>query len=506
MKILFIYFNRYIRPRTQLSLSILETIIKQSGHETKIFDTSFYRELIDPSEITMEEAGIHKKSRGLDIPLKNTDPYEDFKKTVEEFKPDLIAFSFYSVDIDLHQKFLTPIRKDFPGVKIICGGPTASINPYSCFDMGYVDMVCFGEGENILKEVCNRIDSGQSIEDIRGLWIIKDGQIINNGLAPLTDLSTVPMQDWDSYNPIHIYGLFEGKAYRMGHAETMRGCPFNCSYCGSGSIKKAYADNGCPKYIRWKTPEQIVDECEMLKEKYNLEIFYFTVGTFTAMPITMLRKLADLYSKRVGLPFIALVHPMTINKEVAKLLKKMGCIHTSIGVESGVEEFRERVLNRRMPDERIIKAVHLLRENGIHVSTYNILGIPGMDRNHIFKTIKLNKAARPHSSLVSVLIPFPDTEITKNLLKDRIIKEEDINIGTGLYPTLDIKDMTRKEINGLFNTFNLYVKFPRILYPFIRLLEKENKITISIRKFLYKLLELERSYHLYLLRKKIRRT
>ena len=135
---------------------------------------------------------------------------------------------------------------------------------------------------------------------------------------------------------------FEGKAYRMGHAETMRGCPFHCSYCGSGSIKKSYADNGEPGYIRYKDPEQVVDECEMLKNKYNLEMFYFTVGTFTALPIKILERLADLYSKRVGLPFIALVHPNTINKKVAGLLKKMGCVHTSIGVESGVREFRRR--------------------------------------------------------------------------------------------------------------------------------------------------------------------
>ena len=506
MRVLFIYFNRYIRPRTQLSLSLLETIVKNSGHKTQIFDTSFYESVIDSSEATMVAAGIHKKVGGLKIDIKKSDILIDFLRVINEFNPDLIAFSFYSIDIDLHKKLLPFVKRQFPKIKIVCGGPTACINPASCFEGRYVDMVCAGEGENLILELCDKIDHGKDIDDIRGLWIIKDGNIINNGITKLTDISKLPIQNWDSYDPIHMYGMFEGRAYKMGHVENMRGCPFNCSYCGSGSIKKYYESSGNSKYLRFKTAEQIVLECEILKNKYGLEIFYFTVGTFTAMPISMFRELSDLYSKRVGLPFIALVHPMTINEEVAYLLKKMGCIHVSVGVESGVEEFREKIFNRKMSNEKIIKCIRLLRDNDIHVSTYNIIGVPGMDREHVFKTIELNKIARPHSSLVSVLIPFPDADITKNLIRRGIIKMEDIqHIGSGLYPTIEIKEMSQKEINGLYNTFNLYVKFPRILYPIIKILEKENVITRVIRKIFYKILEAERTIHLLLLRRKIKK-
>jgi len=503
MKVLFIYFNRYIRPRTQLSLSLLETIVKNAGHDTKIFDTSFYADLIDPSEAYMVKAGIHKKNTGLDIKLKNTDFVEDFIETIKDFSPNLIAFSSYDVDADLHKIFIGASKKNFPEIPVVCGGPVASINPRKCFEGGLVDFVCFGEGENVIVELCERIGNNDRTDNITGLWAIKNGIIIDNGVAPLTDLEKIPFQSWDSYDPAHIYGLFEGRAYRMGHVETMRGCPFNCSYCGSGSIKKSYYNQGIKKYIRYKSAEQIVSECEFLKKKYKLEIFYFTVGTFTAMPIQMMRDLADKYSKRVGVPFIALVHPMTINSEVAELLKKMGCIHASIGIESGVDKFRRDVLNRYMTNDAIIESVGLLRKNGIHVSAYNILGIPGMDREHVFKTIELNRMAKPHSSLVSVLIPFKDAEITKKLIRDGIIREEDINIGTGLFPTIDIKEMTREEIDGLFNTFNLYVKMPKLLFPFIRLLEKNSYITRSVRKFLYWVLGIERSIHLFFLRSKI---
>ncbi len=505
MRILFIYFNRYIRPRTLLSLSLLNTIIENEGHETKIFDTSFYKDFLDPSEALLVSSGIHKKPKGLNVDIKDWDPYIDFKKTIEEFDPHLVAFSYYTLDEDIHKKLLLPMRKDFPDLKVITGGPTPSINPRSCFGGGYVDWACCGEGENLLKEVCKRIEEGKGVDDIRGLWVInEEGTIVGNGVAPLTDLSTLPIQNWDAYDPIHILGLFEGRAYRMGHVEFTRGCPYDCTYCGSGSIKKSYSNAGIKKYVRHKTAEQFVDECEALTKKYNLEMFYFVNGTFTVMRKDVLRKLAPMYRDRVGLPFIALVHPNTIDEEVAELLNVMGCIHVSVGVESGDEEFRKKVFKRYMSNDRIIKSIHSLRKNNVHVSAYNILGVPGMDREHIFKTIELNRQAHPHSSLVSVLIPFLDAELTKNLIKDDLLREEDITIGTGLYPTVEIEDMTHDEIRGLFNTFNLYVKAPKILFPLIKLLENSNFIAVFIRKMLYKIIELERSYHLFKLRKRIK--
>jgi radical SAM superfamily enzyme YgiQ (UPF0313 family) len=484
---------------------MLETVLKNGGHETKIFDTSFYRSVVDPSYDNIADSGTYQNLKGLSIPIKEQDPYEDLRKTVKEFGPDIVAFTFYSVNEDIHRMLLGPLKVEFPAIKIICGGPAASINPALCLEEDYIDMACCGEGEGVLLELCKRMDIREDYNNISGLWVRdENGNIHNNGVAKLTDLDSLPVQDWDSYDPIQIHGLFEGEAYRMGHVEFTRGCPYNCSYCGSGSIRKSYLEAGMSGYVRHKSPEKFVEECKHLAEKYDLNLFYFVDGTFTAMSSKTLAKLSKLYKEQVGVPFIALVHPSTINDETARLLSEMGCLHVSIGVESGVQEFRKNVLNRNMTDEKIIDAVRCLRKHNIHVSSYNMIGIPGMDREHVFKTIELNRKANPNSTIVGIFIPFPDAELTKKLVSMGMLNEDAI-VTNGMYPTVKIDDMTDEEINGLFNTFNLYIKFPKFTWSFIRKLEKDNIVSRFVRKTIYKILSFWRAYEILKLKRRIGR-
>ena len=486
MKVLFIYFNREFRPRTLLSQSILESTLKNEGHKTALFDTSFYPEFADKCDFNTT-GGAYRVVKNLKIKPKKSSAYSDLKKKVEEFKPDIVAFTYYETHTHIQRSLLKFFKTDFPNIKIIAGGPQPCINPEESLREPYIDMVCYGEGENVIKEVCSRLDCGEDISNIKGLWIKQgNGKIVKNGISLLTNLDTLSTPNWDSYDPIQIYGLFNGRAYRMGHVEFNRGCPFNCTYCGSGSIKKAYYDDGQMNYVRHKTPARAVKEYKELKEKYNLEMFYFIDGTFTAMPKRTLEKLAYLYRKEVNLPFIALVHPTTIDERTAELLSIMGCVHVSIGVESGVEEYRERVLDRKMSNKKIIEAITYLQKYGIHVSTYNMIGIPGMDRKHIFKTIRLSRLAKPDSAILSIFIPFPDNKLTNSLIKQGLIDPGKIKVSIGNVSTVEIKDMSKKEIEGLYNTFNLYIKFPEWTFPFIRLLEFSNPITNFIRSFLLK--------------------
>jgi len=488
MNVLFIYFNNEFRPRVPFSLSLLETIVQLRGHKTAVFDTSFYQAYIDPSEKNLLQAGIWKGVENLSISPKQSDPYDDLKKKIETFKPDLIGFSYYATNQAIQEKLLAPLKREFPNLPIIAGGVQVCLNPKAALAEPYIDMICYGEGEDLLPDLCDAFGNGTAWQSIQGLWFKQNGTIVCNGIAPLADINSNPVPNFDSYEPLQIHGLYEGRAYRMGHIETTRGCPYNCTYCGAGTVRKVYADAGEHNYVRHKSPVKIVRECRELKEKYQLEMFYFQDGTFTCKPLLDLEKLAYLYREQVGLPFIALVRPETISPKCAELLGIMNCKHVSIGVESGNEEYRRNILNRSMSNQQIIDAVRLLRAQNINVSAYNMIGLPGMDRKHVFETIRLNKMAEPNSSIVSVFIPFPDNTLTCSLVSKGLIRQEDIVVGSGAAPTVDIKDMGRDEIAGLLAAFNLYVRLPEFMYPLISLLEKRTYLTDFLRRVFYRLI------------------
>lgn len=486
MKTLFVYFNKQLRPRIPLSLAILDTVLRRNGHQTKIFDTSFYLSLQSESYKNIYLSGATRISKDLfGINLKITDPIEDLTKLIEEFDPDILGFSNYSINEDMHDLILSNVKKRFPKLLILTGGPAACISPKDCLKKEYIDMVCVGEGEGLVLDLARRIDGGKNYDDIIGLWTKNN---TNNGIAKIVDLNNMPELDYDSFDPIQINGVFNGGLYRMGHIEFTRGCPYNCSYCGSGSIMRTYRDSGQRGFVRHKDVDLAISEYSRLKNKYNLDMFYFVDGTFTAMSTNTLRELSAKYKERVGIPFIALVRPESIRKETAKLLNEMGCKHVSIGVESGVEEYRKKILNRHMTNRQIIGAIHSLKNEGIGVTAYNMIGLPGMDRKHVFKTIELNKIAKPQSSVVGIFIPYADNELTKLLIKRGLINGSDICVGDGMEPSVKIKEMSNKEIVGLFNTFNLYVKLPKILYAAIRILEANNWIIKKIRKILYRII------------------
>ena len=116
------------------------------------------------------------------------------------------------------------------------------------------------------------------------------------------------------------------------------------------------------------------------------------------------------------------------------------------------------------------------------------IGLPGMDREHVFRTIALNKRAGSDSSIVSIFVPFPDNELTKSLLAKGMIDSTDIKYSKGTAPNVEIAEMSAEEIVGLFRTFNIYTKVPRALYPLIRPLERDNRVTRAARQLLIRFL------------------
>lgn len=83
--------------------------------------------------------------------------YEDLSNKLISFKPDLIAVSCYSNQWKIVQEILFKIKKAFPEILNIVGGCHPSFVPEEVISDPAIDMICIGEGEEALLELCDRI-------------------------------------------------------------------------------------------------------------------------------------------------------------------------------------------------------------------------------------------------------------------------------------------------------------------------------------------------------------
>ena len=156
---------------------------------------------------------------------------KDFKKKVQEFKPDLILVSVLESTYYLAMKLLEAVPESERKYKTLFGGVFATYAYDKLVKENLVDYICRGEGEDAVIEMCKKLCSGERIDDIRNFTLKDDGRIIHNPLRPAVDINTVPIPDWDLFEPSSIYRPMQGKIWRAVGLETQRGCPYTCTYC-----------------------------------------------------------------------------------------------------------------------------------------------------------------------------------------------------------------------------------------------------------------------------------
>ena len=65
----------------------------------------------------------------------------------------------------------------------------------------------------------------------------------------------------------------------------------------------------------------------------------------------------DIYKKHLNIPFICLARFDNVTKDVAKKLKEAGCYMLELGIESGNEDIRQKILNKSVNKEKKIPTV-----------------------------------------------------------------------------------------------------------------------------------------------------
>jgi radical SAM superfamily enzyme YgiQ (UPF0313 family) len=468
-RVLLCYSNSYMDNLIPIGVSLLSACLKKEGHETKLFDTTFYQ----TREKTGDEARVETlqvKSTNLKkfgVRKKDTNMVEDFRKTIKNFSPDLIGISSVESTYNIAMNLLDGI-KDITIPKII-GGIHPTMASEEVIKQKSLEMICVGEGEKAIVELVNKIETGQDYSHIRNLWVKKDGKVIKNPLRPLVNLDDIPYQDWDIYEKERFFKPMGGEIWISGPIEFDRGCAYKCAFCCNERLHEMNDQHG--KYSRKRSVTKFIDELRLKKEKYGLNYLYLVAENFLAMNKNRFDEFVETY-KDIKLPFWIETRPETIKTEKIKKLNEIGCEGVSIGVEHGNEQFRRNILNRYVTNEKIIYAFKEALNSGIRVCANNIIGFPTETRELVFDTINLNRELLPNDIITNIFVPYRGTKLWGLSVKKGYIEKESIAGDYRMDSGMNMPHFPQDEIKGLQRTFPLYVRFPKSRWKEIEQAEK----------------------------------
>ncbi len=374
------------RLTEHLGIQLLSAICKQHGHRVS--------HVFDPG---VASAGIVP---GAWLPAHlNTDA-----RTVEKIlaaEPDVVGFNVeintFSWTVDLAQR----LKAQRPELTIAVGGVHATTVPDVVMSFGCFDYLCVGEGDEALPELLAALPDGDTTS-IPNIWALTPDGVVPNAVRPLKkDLDDLPFFD----KSIH-YDLVPEMSHEY-HTNSSRGCVYSCSFCFYQPIQKVYGS----RFRNMRSPDNTCRELEEARQKWpTIRTVTFHDEVFTANK-RWLREFAELWPKRVGLPFSCITHPELVTEEVAYLLGKAGCVHVIMGTQTVNQRTRAEVLARTETPDDVRRAVKSLKAHGIWVVVDHILGIPGETEQDQDDALRFYAECRPDVVKAFFLTYLPGTDI-----------------------------------------------------------------------------------------------
>lgn len=343
-----------------LALQALSAVLKRYGHET---DLVYDQALFDDKNYLCIK-WLAKLFDQKDLVLQR----------IVELEPDLVAFHVMTVQYQEMRELAKEIKARYR-VPVIFGGIHAHSAPDTVLlpDDPAVDIVCLGDGEEALLELCNAIEAGKIDYQTKNLWFrLQGGKIIQNDMRPMVrDIDELPPVDKELFAP-HI------PLHHAYLSSPSRGCPYNCTFCALSFLADEAKRMKTPR-VRERSVDSLIAELKDHIAAYESKWIDFRQPVMSASPKWIVDFFTR-YKEEINLPFRCFMHPLLIREDGVRAMRDAGCFAIQIGVESWDQEIRNVVLNRKERNDQIVKAAEILEKERQPYAFDYILGIPRLPK------------------------------------------------------------------------------------------------------------------------------
>lgn len=336
---------------------------------------------------------------------------ESLEKAIRRFRPTVAGIPCYTYSANSCQTLAARIKNADPAVRVVLGGPHASIFPAKC--MGpHVDAIIIGEGEKTFCEYLEGIGSTAELRKVKGIWFkTGSGGIIKNPRrAFIGDLDSLAPPALDLY-PVRCYSMSQFMLNkRVVSMITSRGCPYSCTFCASALI--------WGRKLRFHSADRVAGEMNSLYKRYGFDAFEFNDDTFTIDRERTLELCRVIRRKRLAeFSWMCYTRADRVDPALLTAMKRAGCRYVYYGCESGSQRILD-LIKKGLTVEQNREAIRLTRKAGMWVGVGIILGFPTETVEDTEKTIEFVLKERLDQVCFNIMEPFPGTGIWRDSMKN----------------------------------------------------------------------------------------
>ncbi len=362
-------------------------------------------------------------------------------------KPCLIGLSVYTTTVINVFETAKHIKKTFPNIPIVLGGPHVTVLPDEALNNSFVDFVIKGEGEKSLLKLinCLKNETKDDLSKIENLSYKNNGKILHNPTVNFAkNLDEFPMPA-RSKLPMDRYKPPSGSYKRLPAATviTSRGCPFQCSFCSKNIFGTVY---------RYHSVAYVLNEIQHLIDEYNIKEITFYDDVFTIKNDRTNDICDGIIEKGWDLTWSCSTRIDLVTKPLLEKMRTAGCISVGYGIESGDPEIGKDS-NKGFETEKAVKAISWTKEAGIETRTAFIFGLPGESRKSIRMSYELAERLNSDFVIFNLAIPLPGTATYEIAKREGLLLYDGFDLYSrtdGAHQLIKVPDLAEGELYNIY--------------------------------------------------------
>jgi radical SAM superfamily enzyme YgiQ (UPF0313 family) len=406
----------------------------------------------------------------------------ELRERIEQFKPEIVGVNAYSRTAREALAVLSVAKQIDPKIVTLIGGVHATSYPDKSMEHRDLDYLFRGEAELSFPVFLDQLASeNPDWSKVLGLVYRNDDNTLTKN--PMEREPNPDKIKWPDYDIIRLEEYIRrGYRYVSRHKRhapiwATRGCPYFCQYCSAplqnGRKIRAHSVDYLLRWIKYLYHEKNIKLVNIIDDNFTFDTDYAK---------EVCRAIIDLGLKDLHLSTPNGIRIERTDAELFKLMKSAGWEYVTVAPESGSKATLKK-MKKGLKLEILPQKLKEIREAGLKVHGFMMVGYPGETMEDVKETQKLLRSLRFNHTYIMNFQPLPGTPIYDELVEkgeivDGMMPRNFFN-GERTYVPEGLKDFNFARF-AFVNYMYIMLRDPRNIVHYLRYF---NPVTATARAF-----------------------